>query len=416
MAGFGDIPMVQPKEFHPSEILERIMQQRREEQFDPFRMALMKAQTDQAAESAKLTPARMELMRQQAEKMGAWTNLLNMVTGKPSSSPTNQSGLSSNDANNIANMHPGDAYVVGSSGMPTGANGMSPQSRQSTVGIDPRNADLLAGLLRMPVQQTTIDGKLVRSNPFSGTNIQQIGQTPEQKSAMELKLARDKAIAEGDIKLAQQYDQQGMASNATTSTLNDLMDLVKSPTWLGMRKFSGLTGKYDLEYYKRNGTPEEQKLAGSFAPMSGQIIADMASIFKGQFRRGEQTLITGMKPNEGDTPFVAQGKIERLLKMNQFMNNRAELMSKFIRNGIPPNEALNIADRQLKGDLFRKTLSENPSLKKSMQSSGLNTNNMASPNTVNKSHINEENIAYTMKQTGLSREEVMARLKKKGLL
>ncbi len=100
-----------------------------------------------------------------------------------------------------------------------------------------------------------------------------------------------------------------------------------------------------------------------------------------------------MKVNPSDTPDMAAGKLESLMMMNRLIGQRAELTSNIMNQlNIPKSQAALMAEKQLNV----------PFIKRSIQ--------------LRIKGITPENIKHTMKVNNMSKEEVMAALRKKGII
>lgn len=338
---------------------------------NPYEIELLKAQAQDAKGSAA--------------KSTMFANLLNYVMGGQPGQ-TGMGGVGGTETQGDLANDGSPSPSEQSNGMPTQGqidNGMSPEVDVVNGGlrnngnptITPMNenpqqkpkmnlsmANLAAALLGFPVSHTTIDGKLVTSNPLTGTSTEQIGQTPEQQNEQKVDTANKININKNNAAIAKEYDEKAMAGSQTKETLDQLGETINSPTWAGMRKAVNLpipyAGKAELFYYKKQGTPEQQALASSLPTLTGQVIADSSAQFKGQFRKGEQTLLSGMKINEEDTVAGAQAKLEALQRFTNFLTQRSKIAAKLIRSGVDPSDALDKADKQLNGSLIRKFASE----------------------------------------------------------
>jgi hypothetical protein len=145
------------------------------------------------------------------------------------------------------------------------------------------------------------------------------------------------------------------AENSQT-TLDSLSKIVSSPAFEQIRS-TPLAGRHELSYYSKFGTPEQQNMVGQYYTLTGQIIKDNARDFGGQFRKGEQQLLEGMKASPSDTVDVARGKIEALSFMNKMMMQRSKLVSNIMsEKHINKLQALEIADKQLNGDEIRQQI------------------------------------------------------------
>lgn len=251
---------------------------------------------------------------------------------------------------NLPSRKPGqESMPIQSSQKPFG-NGMNPGLQKS---------NLAAALLGIPVGHEMVDGKLVTINPLTGTSTEQIGQTPQQQAELKMQVGRSNAFSGQDAKLVNTLDTQSASADQTLNTLGDIGKIIYTPEWSEMRKLATIPGggKASLWWYAHNGTPEQQQMAGQFISTTGQVVANMASQFKGQFRKGEQQLISGIKINDTDTPALSQGKFESLVSMENFLKQRNNLTSKLVRQGLSPPDANEQADRTLNGDLVRKIIS-----------------------------------------------------------
>ncbi len=144
--------------------------------------------------------------------------------------------------------------------------------------------------------------------------------------------------------------------NAETNqaTLDEVSDILASPTFEKIRQ-TPLAGHHELQYYAKEGTPEEQQMVGKYYTLTGNLIKDASRDFAGQFRKGEQQLLNGMKPGPSDTVDSAKGKTETLSVLNKMLAARSRLTSKLMSQyHINKLDALEEADRQVNGQEIRK--------------------------------------------------------------
>ena len=96
-------------------------------------------------------------------------------------------------------------------------------------------------------------------------------------------------------------------------------------------------------------------MVGKYYTLTGNLIKDASRDFAGQFRKGEQTLLQGMKPSTSDTVDTAKGKAGTLTVLNKMLQERSRLTSKYMeKNHANKLEASEWADRQVDGDKIRK--------------------------------------------------------------
>jgi len=133
------------------------------------------------------------------------------------------------------------------------------------------------------------------------------------------------------------------------ATLDNISNIVSSPEFEQIRQVPAL-GNHELSYYAKFGTPAQKNMVGQYYTLSGNILKDSARDFGGQFRKGEQQLLTGMKPNPSDTVDVARGKVESLSLMNKMLTERSRLTSKIMsEHHVDKLHAMEQADKQIDG-------------------------------------------------------------------
>jgi hypothetical protein len=164
------------------------------------------------------------------------------------------------------------------------------------------------------------EGKYVAITPFG--NIDTGTSTLSEKG---------KALSKEDAKKISGLENTALAGYQKQDTFDAMNNILGSNEFEQLRQHP-VAGRYELGYYEKLGTPEQQKMIGDLKAYMGQIIKDAAQDFKGQFRVGEQALVNSMKPNPGDSLDVMKGKAEALTYMNQMMTKRAELESRYMRD------------------------------------------------------------------------------------
>lgn len=284
---------------------------------------LYRSGTGQGTGNALLNP-QMISPAQNSNSLSSWAvNKLKGLLGNdqlpqsdsqslPSSSTNaflqNNPGLSPQDQNAIANMKPGQSYVV--------------QGNQS------------------PLQETQI-------TPSQNSFAENVGT---YKGIIEEGQASGKNRAE-DIKMLNDHVFNGQTNQATLDTLSDIL---ASPEFEKIRQVP-LAGHHELRYYSKFGTPKQQEMVGQYYTLTGNIIKDSARDFQGMFRKGEQQLLMSMKPSDSDTVDTARGKTESLSVMNRLLMERAKLTSQIMtKQHINKLQAEEIADKQINGDEIRR--------------------------------------------------------------
>jgi hypothetical protein len=218
--------------------------------------------------------------------------------------------------------------------------------------------DELAGIGKFPGIETKPDfknGLIFRKYPSGKQTIQKMqlpaGMTPEDT-------ARQKATGKATGELIGQLESATLSDMKSAETLDRIGNILTNPTWKDMRSNPLFEGKQLDYFFTKAGTPEQQRLAGDFLAYTGQVVADMAGQFKGQFRIGEQHLIESMKVNKNDTLATAKGKLEALMTMNKMRIKRATIEANLMRKGMNPLEAAQQANKQVNGALVTKMISQ----------------------------------------------------------
>jgi hypothetical protein len=168
-----------------------------------------------------------------------------------------------------------------------------------------------------------------------------------------------KEMAKEDAKILSGIETAALSAGDQLTALDGLSDILGGKIFTEMRQ-NPLYGKYELEYFAKAGTPEQQEQVGQFMSYAGEIVKRASTDFKGQFRKGEQELLEGMKPTMSDSIDVAKGKVQALNYLLQKFKQRSELESDFMRSrNMGPIKARQSADllinsKQIKQDINKK--------------------------------------------------------------
>lgn len=181
--------------------------------------------------------------------------------------------------------------------------------------------------------------------------------------------------------------------NAETkqATYDDINQMIASPEIREIRNIP-LAGRHEMAWYAKNGTPEQQQLVGRLYAQMGNVVKDSSRDFAGQFRKGEQQLLQGMKPSDSDTVDAMIGKAESLSVMNKMLMERARLTSQIMsENHVNKLKASEEADKRVNGKEIREQF-----------------HNLLNPNPT------EADIKYMAQLHKISEDEVRKQLKEKG--
>lgn len=238
--------------------------------------------------------------------------------GQPNNILMQQPNLSPEDRQSIANMSPGQSYVV---------QGNQPQEYQSTP---PSSEFITPSSQSFPENVGTYKG-IVEEGQESGK------------------------IRANDIK---ELNNIVFTGETNQETLNGIADILASPIFEQIRQVP-LAGQHELAYYAKFGTPEQQNMVGQYYTLTGNLIKDSSRDFAGAFRKGEQQLLQTMKPSEGDMVDTARGKSEALSYLNKLLTERARLTSQIMNKyHVNKLQAQELADKEINGVEIRRQIHE----------------------------------------------------------
>lgn len=203
-----------------------------------------------------------------------------------------------------------------------------------------------------PGQSYVIKGNLNNSQPLSNDNSSFSENVGRYKGIVQEGEASGKIRAQ-DIK---ELNDTVFNGETNQTTLDSLSNILSSPEFEQIRQIP-LAGHHELSYYSKFGTPEQQNMVGQYYTLTGNVIKDSARDFAGQFRKGEQQLLEGMKPNPSDTVDVARGKAETLSVMNKLLTERSRLTSEMMNQyHVNKLQAQEMADKKINGNVIRQQI------------------------------------------------------------
>ncbi len=216
------------------------------------------------------------------------------------------------------------------------------------------------------------------------TNAEKIGEFQGVKEeGKELGKIRAKSIDDLD----QQYQQAVQAE----VPVDHLIDLTQNPEFKNILNTIPLFQDKQLKVLSNFGTPEQQKALGDFTTTATNAVANTVNSFKGRILDKEVTMANQMKITPKDTWNTMVGKLASIKTFNEMTKKRARLASELIqKEHLNRGEAIEKADKQLDGKAIRQKVEQklNP--------------------------ISDEDINHTAKINGMTREQVIQRLKSEG--
>ena len=244
MAGLG-LPLPKSGAEIVDSGIQGIFDQMRQRQLLPYQLELLKAQAQEAQGAGAKSQYLAKLIKQVTDQSPAGSQSVN--SGQPGS---NVQG---------ANPHGG-------------------------MGV-PEKAAILAALMGIPTTSQVIDGKLVTNNPFTGIQQTQVGQTPEQKAALDVKTkTEEKQNADNAAKADQAYKdaQSAIELGKNYKALSDLLE--KDPkhhlTGVGKGLFIQRTRNPDASTFNAKTSKELVALEKQFSQRGSNLALSTSKLYK----------------------------------------------------------------------------------------------------------------------------------------
>ena len=197
--------------------------------------------------------------------------------------------------------------------------------------------------------------------------LQQLGywkETPSEQQKREIETKYQGALAESDVKKISQLEDVAQAGIEAEPTYQEAAKVISNPEWAKMRDFSLAPG-YQLEYYKRTGTPEQKKLITDFQSNANQFILNSIKKFPQRFTNSDLNFMRTMKINDNDSFEAAQSKLANAYAYDKILSERAGIAAQIAREKrIPVFEAMKLANKQMNIDKIRNDINESIKTKK----------------------------------------------------
>ncbi len=169
-----------------------------------------------------------------------------------------------------------------------------------------------------------------------------------------------------------------------------LTKIITNPTFQNLRNIPGVQ-KLQMNGKATFGTPEEKKLIGEFQAAARQVVSATVKGFGGRILASEIPLSESMKLSDNDSIEAMLGKAPVIEEFNEMTLQRSRIASKLMKDyHLDKGDALEQADKMVDGEKIRNKIETelNP--------------------------ISEDDIAHTAKENGMTREQVIQRLKAEG--
>jgi hypothetical protein len=182
-----------------------------------------------------------------------------------------------------------------------------------------------------------------------------------------------------------------LALSNAGAALNNVTKIVQTPAWKNMRNKIPAFQDKQLSLLKITGTDEEKRLIGKWEGATQSVIANTVAGMGTRHLVREYDLAERQKINNSDTIQSAQGKLENAIELHDIAEQKNNIIDNLLARGINESEAVRQANKMVDVGAIEKRTEQ-----------------------LLADEITDEDIDTTAKNNGISREEVIKRLKKEG--
>ncbi len=183
--------------------------------------------------------------------------------------------------------------------------------------------------------------------------------------------------------------QLGLSNSG--AVLDRMTDIVKNPIMQNMRDTIPFFQDKQLNWIAKTGTPEEQRLIGDFLSTAESFIASTVQGFSGKPLVREFDLAQRQKITPKDTMGVAEGKLRSAIALHDIAEQKNQIVSELLDKGYSEAESVKQANKMVDVSAIERETK----------------NRLADK-------ITDADIEHTAKANGLTKEQVIQRLKNEG--
>lgn len=179
-------------------------------------------------------------------------------------------------------------------------------------------------------------------------------------------------------------------SNSGTA-LTTMTKIIKNPVWQEMRDTIPAFQDKQLGVLKVTGTHAQKKLIGEYTSAAQSLIAATVQGMGSRHLVREYNLAERQKINDSDTTQASEGKLKNIIELHDIAEQKNNIIADALRSGTDEAEAVKLANKMVDVDAIEKR-----------------TESLLADKITN------EDIDHTAKETGMTRQQVIKRLKKEG--
>ncbi len=196
---------------------------------------------------------------------------------------------------------------------------------------------------------------------------------------------------EGRAKTLDEIGKSQLGLSNSGAVLERMTNIIKNPEMQSMRDKIPFFQDKQLKFLQKTGTKEQQKLIGDFLSTAESFIASTVQGFSGKPLVREFDLAQRQKITPNDTIGVAEGKLRASIALKKIAEKKNDIIAGLLQKGVSEADAVKQANKMIDISEIEKET------EKLLQD-----------------RITEDDINTTAKETGMTRQQVIARLRKEG--
>lgn len=192
-------------------------------------------------------------------------------------------------------------------------------------------------------------------------------------------------------KAQQEIGDSQLGLSHSGAVLDRMTKIVKNPVFQDMRSKVPFFQDKQLNYLMKTGTPEQKQLIGDFLSTAESFIASTVQGFGGRPLVREFDLAQRQKINPSDPVHVAEGKLRAAIALHDIAEKKNDIISGLLDKGVNLSDAVKRANKMVDVSAIEKQTEE-----------------------LLQNKTSEDDIDFTAKKHGMTREQVIKRLKAEG--
>jgi hypothetical protein len=182
-----------------------------------------------------------------------------------------------------------------------------------------------------------------------------------------------------------------LALSNAGAALNNLTKVIENPVFKGMRDKIPAFQDKQLSALKVIGTDAEKKLIGQYIAAAESVVANTVAGMGTRHLVREYDLATRQKINDKDTIQSAEGKLQNAVELHDIAEQKNDIIADLLKQGVDEAMAVKQANKMVDVSAIEKRT-----------------------NALFEDKITEDDINTTAKEMGMTREQVIERLRSEG--